>query len=134
MTNEIFLRLLRRVSPAPSDLSVPIPMPATDTSLPNTLIHASNENLQHRPSSALCSPRNACVSMDHASKGKLSFHNVSYVVGGQKQNVRCKNCHPPFIKPKPGKQIINDVSGIFSSGMNAIMGENSLLSPDFETT
>jgi hypothetical protein len=56
--------------------------------------------------------------MDLTSKGTLSFHNISYNIGG-----RHRNWYPSFIKPKAGKQIIDDVSGIFTSGMNAIMGE-----------
>jgi len=57
--------------------------------------------------------------MDLTSKGTLSFHNISYNIGG-----RHRNWYPSFIKSKAGKQIIDDVSGIFKSGMNAIMGES----------
>ncbi|CAF4435094.1 unnamed protein product [Rotaria sp. Silwood2] len=60
--------------------------------------------------------------MDLSSKGTLSFHNISYVIGQRQINSRCKNWYPSFIKSKPKKQIIDDVSGIFASGMNAIMG------------
>lgn len=119
--------MLRRVSPAPDNLSVHIPIQAIDTSLPNTSSnHASNENLQHRHSSELQSRRNTRSSMDLFSKGTLSFHNISYMIGGRQKTGRCKHWYPSFTKPKPEKQIIDDVSGIFTTGMNAIMGKNSL--------
>jgi hypothetical protein len=61
--------------------------------------------------------------MDASSTGALSFHNISYVLGETRMNAQCKKCYPPCIKPKPDKQILNDVSGIFKTGMNAIMGK-----------
>lgn len=60
------------------------------------------------------------LSMDSSSTGTLSFHNINYTVGGT--STQCVKCCP-CIKPKPGKQILYDVSGIFTTGMNAIMGK-----------
>jgi hypothetical protein len=112
------------VSPTPEDLSVQIPISIIGTSRASTPIAIDNDTLQLRRSSIVSGRGAKRVSMDPTAKGTLSFHNISYVVGGPQTNNPCKNCHPWFIKQKPGKQIINDMSGIFKSGMNAIMGKN----------
>ena len=52
--------------------------------------------------------------MDCSTAGTLSFHNINYTVGGTRSNPCCKR--------KEGKQILHDVSGVFTVGMNAIMG------------
>ena len=83
----------------------------------------SNQNLQHRHSSEPQNRIQKHVSMDSISKGTLSFYNISYTVGGRQENGRWKNWQPSFMKSKPKKRIIDDVSGIFTSGMNAIMGK-----------
>jgi hypothetical protein len=75
---------------------------------PDTLIPTSNGDLQHRHSVQIGSRRNTRVSIDLSSKGILSFHNISYMIG----------------RRKPQKQIIHNISGVFRSGMNAIMGKN----------
>ncbi len=118
--------MLRRVSLSPDNVSIQIQIPALDTSISNTPNNASNENLQHHDSSEVQSRSSTRTSMDLTSKGTLSFHNISYMIGGRQKIGRCKTCYPPFIKPKPKKQIIDNVSGIFTTGMNAIMGKNSL--------
>ncbi len=72
------------------------------------------------------SPRNSVkkhVPVDFISKGTLSFYNISYTVGGRQENSRWENWQPSFMKSKPKKKIIDDISGIFISGMNAIMGK-----------
>jgi len=45
-------------------------------------------------------------------------------VGGTGTNPKIKSCSLPCIKPEPGRQILYDISGIFTTGMNAIMGKN----------
>jgi hypothetical protein len=62
--------------------------------------------------------------MDSSSTGTLSFHNINYIIGGTGPNLCCTAC----IKPKPGKQILYDVSGMFTTGMNAIMGKGGSFS------
>ena len=54
------------------------------------------------------------MSMDSSMSDTLSFHNINYTVGGTHTL--------PCCKPKHGRQILNDVSGMFTVGMNAIMG------------
>jgi hypothetical protein len=132
-THQILLLLLRRASSTSDHLPVQRPISAIDTSFQNPSIYASNENLEHRRSSELRNRSKKRVSMDLTSKGTLSFHNISYVVGGRQENSRWKNWYPSFMKPEPEKKIIDDVSGIFISGMNAIMGKNSLFLLDFKT-
>jgi hypothetical protein len=129
----IFLLLLSRISPVPNDLLVQIPMSTVDTSYLNNPSETNHESIQLRCSSNVGSRSNRRVSMDLSSKGTLSFHNINYTIDGLQKNNLCKNLRPSFIKSKPGKQIINDVSGIFKSGMNAIMGKNSLYTMFFKT-
>jgi hypothetical protein len=116
--------MFSRVSPTPDDLPIQITIPAIDADLPDTVVHASDTNFQPRRSSELVIRKNTRISMDLTSKGTLSFHNINYIVGGRHANSRMKKWYSSFIKPKPGKQVINDVSGTFTSGMNAIMGKN----------
>ncbi|CAF4919808.1 unnamed protein product [Rotaria sp. Silwood1] len=99
-----------------------ISIPVNDTSVPSTIIHQTDEAFQRHHSSQRHSRRNTRISMDLSSKGILAFQNISYVIGRQQMICRYKNWYPPFMKPKSTKQIIDDVSGIFASGMNAIMG------------
>jgi hypothetical protein len=72
--------------------------------------------------------------MDLTSKGTLSFHNISYIAGGHQENSRWKNYYRSFMRPEPKKHIIDDISGIFTPGMNAIMGKNLLFLVDFRTS
>ncbi|CAF4225143.1 unnamed protein product [Rotaria sp. Silwood2] len=119
----ILLLFLREITSTSNDSQAQISKQINDTSSPSsTIIHSIDETLQRHHSSQCRSRRNTRVSMDLSSKGTLSFHNISYVIGQRQINSRCKNWYPSFIKSKPKKQIIDDVSGIFASGMNAIMG------------
>lgn len=62
--------------------------------------------------------RNKRVSMDLGSQGTLSFHNITYVVNEQ-GHCRCL----PWRKTKSDKLVIDKLSGLFGTGMNAVMGE-----------
>jgi hypothetical protein len=126
--------LFRRVSSTSDDLPVRRPTPTTDTYFRKPSIYANNENLQHCRSSELRNQSKKCVSTDLISKGTLSFHNISCVVGGHEENSRWKNLYPFFMRPEPKKQIIDKISGIFTPGMNAIMGKNLLFLVDFRTS
>ncbi|CAF3699138.1 unnamed protein product [Adineta steineri] len=109
----------RRVSPILEHLPVETSTTAItdDNVLSNIVIQASDDGISHHRPSELRNQRDTRVSMDLTSKGTLSFHNIRYVVGE-----RQKNYYLSCIKLKSGKKIINNVSGIFTSGMNAIMG------------
>ena len=63
------------------------------------------------------------ISMSLTSKGILSFHNIHYRL--HRSRLCCKS--------KSTKHIINNVSGLFTPGMNAIMGNSpsSTRSPFF---
>ncbi|CAF1473262.1 unnamed protein product [Adineta steineri] len=109
----------KRVSPVLEHLPVETSTTAItdDNVLSNIVIQANDDGISHHRPSKLQNRRDTRVSMDLTSKGTLSFHNIRYVVGERR-----KNCYLSCIKLKSGKKIINNVSGIFTSGMNAIMG------------
>jgi hypothetical protein len=123
---------LTRVSPAPDVHSIHIPDPATDERVSNTSRSVSSENLDEHRLSTSVNRRDTRVSIDPESAGTLSFHGLSYEVGGRSKNGRCKNLYAPCIPSKTGKQIIDDVSGIFSTGLNAILGKYILLTRLFD--
>jgi hypothetical protein len=56
----------------------------------------------------------------------ISFDNINYIIGEKKvenkEYFKWKSKIFPFCKPIPMKQILTDVSGIFTPGMNAILG------------
>ena len=50
------------------------------------------------------------VTLPESTTGTLSFHRINYVIGGENAS-------------KQRKQILSNVSGQFTSGMNAILGK-----------
>jgi hypothetical protein len=56
----------------------------------------------------------------------ISFCNINYIIGNETiKNKQCLHWQTelfPFWKSIPTKQILSDVSGIFTPGMNAILG------------
>jgi hypothetical protein len=56
----------------------------------------------------------------------ISFYNINYIIGNETiKNKQCLHWQTelfPFWKSIPTKQILSDVSGIFTPGMNAILG------------
>lgn len=112
----------REVSPVSNDFPV--------QTIPTTVIteqsrSARNGSLKHRSNSVISQRQNRRMSMDPSSRGTLSFHNINYVIGGTGTGNKC--CKLPCIKPKPAKHILSDVSGVFSTGLNAIMGKSKTL-------
>ena len=93
--------------------------------LSNSVDRLRNGSVQHSTSAGLSKRKESRVSMDPLSMGTLSFHNVNYTVGGSGTNSSRQKCCLPCIKPNPGRQILQDVSGMFTTGMNAIMGKNT---------
>lgn len=64
-----------------------------------------------------------CVSTDHPSSGTLSFRNIRYTLDNRR--VSLKRCYSSCSKVKQQPQVIlNGISGIFTPGLNAIMGKN----------
>jgi hypothetical protein len=55
----------------------------------------------------------------------LSFHDVNYIIGGQIESTRRRIKRPTLrcFKSAAQKQILFNISGKFSNGMNAILGE-----------
>jgi hypothetical protein len=87
-------------------------------------VDVNNGNFYQRRSSGLRQRKLNQVSMDLLSAGTLSFHHINYVLGETKAQSPCKPWCSSGMKSKPPQQILHDVSGIFKSGMNAIMGKH----------
>ncbi|CAF3572269.1 unnamed protein product [Rotaria socialis] len=62
------------------------------------------------------------VSIPVDASGTLSFHEINYVIGGKNECKRRRWSCPTILKSEKQKQILFDISGKFSDGMNAIMG------------
>ena len=117
---------LGRVTPIADDDTVQNLSDQTNIDVPEIPTSTENENVHRRSSSLYHQQRVSRTSMGLSSPGTLSFYNINYTVGGTRINSKCKNFYPHCMKPKEGKQILYDVSGVFTSGMNAIMGKNLL--------
>jgi hypothetical protein len=115
------------VVPISSDLPIERIGSSTSVKVAQHSNGASNGSVQHRRSSTVSRGRLTRVSMDPSSAGALSFYNIDYFVGGTGTNSKTKSCSLPCIKREPVRQILYDVSGIFTTGMNAIMGKNKIL-------
>ena len=78
------------------------------------------------------SPTNTSVPISpeqrESSPITLSFYQINYSVGESAVRVRpCQRCHTetfPYWKPTERKSVLCNVSGIFSPGMNAILGKS----------
>ncbi|CAF4061728.1 unnamed protein product [Rotaria sordida] len=57
------------------------------------------------------------------STGEISFYDISYDMDEAITKCKCPKICPYFKKAEPVKQILRNVSGVFRSGMNAIMGQ-----------
>lgn len=86
-------------------------------------VDVNNGNFYQRRSSGLPQRKLNQVSMDLLSAGTLSFHHINYALGETKAHSPRKPWCPFGMKSKPPQQILHDISGIFKSGMNAIMGK-----------
>jgi hypothetical protein len=120
---------------APISSDPPVERVPSSTSV-QVLDHANGTNngsIRRRRSSMLSKGQLIRVSMDLSSAGALSFHNINYLVGGTGATPTSKICHLPCIKPKPARQILYDVSGVFTTGMNAIMGKKKSFSSSLDT-
>lgn len=55
----------------------------------------------------------------------LAFHEINYSIGNKMKlnKRRVKKISLPFFKSETHKQILSNVSGRFTNGMNAILGE-----------
>ena len=95
--------------------------------------HTRNGNLHRCSSSRLHSQKSTRASIDLLPLGTLSFHNINYIVGGTSRNPARRKLYPSCMRPQLGKQILRDVSGFFTVGMNAIMGKNVLFWQHFKT-
>jgi len=99
-------------------------MSATSTIIPireiTTDINRDTRN-NHHPSSYDQSDH-TLASTNRSSAGTLSFRDLKYTLHGTRTDDRQRKCYPSCLKPPAPKRILHNVSGIFSSGMNAILG------------
>jgi hypothetical protein len=94
---------------------------STIISIPEVAIHENRQVDQTAFYSRLNdipSPRNLFPT------GTLSFRQIKYILGDTLiDNLRRDWCISS-LKAEPPKRILDDISGIFQTGMNAIMGKN----------
>lgn len=93
-------------------------MSATIVSPRKRTMDANNADLQHW---STCTVRNTIqrsAANDFIPKGTVLFYNVSYTVVSHHEN-----WYLPLMRSRSKRQIMSDVSGIFTPGMNAIMGK-----------
>ncbi len=76
----------------------------------------------HHPSSYDQSDH-TLASTNLSSAGTLSFRDLKYTLYDTRTDDRRRKCCPSCLKPPTPKQILHEVSGLFSSGMNAILGK-----------
>jgi hypothetical protein len=102
---------------------------SVQTSTPSTIIPLSemntitlNESNNHNYSSPCDQSISISISTDRSSSGTLPFRNIKYILGGKR--VKHRKYYPSCLKPKAQQVILNEISGILTPGMNAIMGKN----------
>ncbi|CAF1166468.1 unnamed protein product [Adineta steineri] len=101
---------------------------STIVSLPQVHMHDSNDEILFNNQSSSYNPlRNSRVSKNAPSKNTISFRNIKYVLGNEFiYDLREFWCVSPFKSKTKPKPILDDIAGIFKSGINAIMGKNEL--------
>lgn len=114
----------RRVSSTPDNLLVAIAMSAITSSSSKRSTCTTDQKFRHCGSSEVRNRVKKNIPLDVTSKGTLSFHNISYTIIGRQEYTSWKNWRAYFMKSESKKQIIDDVSGLFTPGMNAIMGKS----------
>jgi hypothetical protein len=92
--------------------------------VPETIPCVNNDELHRRTTSLHDQQRSNRTSIDLSSPGTLSFHNINYIVDESSTNSLWKKLYPSPKRSSSGKQILSNVSGVFTSGLNAIMGKS----------
>ncbi len=108
--------------------SVKTTTPSTIIPLSEIPVHKVNSNHNHHHLSPHDQSHHTSKSPNHLYASTLSFRNVTYVLGDTRADHLYRKWYPSCLKPEPPKMILNNVSGIFNSGMNAIMGKSLLYS------
>ena len=84
----------------------------TTTPLHNHIINSNEQN------SSIDIPKDKPIT--------ISFQNINYVIGNEtisnEKSFQWQMKTFPIWRPTPSKQILTNISGIFTSGMNAILG------------
>lgn len=67
------------------------------------------------------------MSIAEDAPATLSFHGINYIIGAQAEtNNRFLKCPTiPFLKPPELKHVLENLSGQFTNGLNAILGKIS---------
>ncbi|CAF4723005.1 unnamed protein product [Rotaria magnacalcarata] len=91
----------------------------TDASPTNSTVHMADENFHDDHASRIPSRKNTRVSMDFSSKEHILFEILIMSLVEKKHN-SCQKFYPSFMKPKPQKQIIANVSGASGCGKSCL--------------
>ena len=111
-------------APQESSGETRIPMESNASSPRDASTDFSSALVATNPCAPTGARRPTRVLMDDSWKGKLSFQQMNYTLDARRVNGFFKSLLPCVFKLGPAKQIIDDVSGVFKPGMNAIMGRN----------
>ncbi|CAF1355213.1 unnamed protein product [Adineta steineri] len=93
---------------------------STIVSLPQVNIHDNQDKIHIDNQSSF---HNSLKNSNAPSKNTISFRNIKYVLGNEFiYDLREFWCVSPLKSKTKPKPILDDITGIFKSGMNAIMG------------
>ncbi|CAF4422566.1 unnamed protein product, partial [Rotaria magnacalcarata] len=91
----------------------------TDASPTNSTVHMADENFHDDHASRIPSRKNTPASMDFSSKELILFE-ILIMSLVEKKHDSCQKFYPSFMKPKPQKQIIANVSGASGCGKSCL--------------
>ncbi|CAF0854112.1 unnamed protein product [Adineta steineri] len=99
-------------------------MASTILSLSQVGIHENNDEIPFDKQSSFSNPlRNNPIPRNAPSRNTISFRNIKYEKGnGFFYNFREFWCVPPLKHEEKSSPILDNISGIFKPGLNAIMG------------
>ena len=106
-----------RISIKPLETIVSHLTTSTDMSENSTTPIPSNRESDNNSSTA-----SICSSRFDLSPTTLAFHKTQYSIKQKTSIIKLSLKSNPFRKQEEAKMIIDDVSGIFTTGLNAIMG------------
>jgi hypothetical protein len=115
---DIVLPLLKPTIPVYNDITI------TET----TLLDSNNHQYNLVETNNKQIEKSVEISFDKSefTRVTISFYNINYIIGDERiktnQYLLWQTKIFPCWKPIPSKQILTNVSGIFTPGMNAILG------------
>lgn len=95
----------------------------TCSSLPEFSVLELHDD-DHRNYSVIHERKQEEAMQNLSSASEISFFDINYTKNEMSANLRCSDICSNYRKAKPKQYILHDVSGVFRTGMNAIMGKN----------